>query len=446
MSVLRKYASLVLFVLSSFILVWQNIDDSKWRESGVIRSDAADYYVYLPSTFIYKNPLLDTEDDRKYRTHTTLIGKKMVKMSMGVAILEAPFFFGGHIFALLDNNYEADGYSPPYHLAISLSSVVYTILGLFFLWHFLKRKFSELVAGLTLVLIAFGTNLYYYSVYETGMVHPATFFLLSVLLYMTDKWIMNKNIWKSLLIGVVFGLIVLIRPINILFCIPFLFFLKQSNDEWKAHFQRLFLPISQIILIVVGAFLIILPQLLFWKVQTGSFLYYSYRNEAFFWLKPHILDGLFSFRKGWFIYTPIMFFAFIGLVHLLRSKKAYFLGIIIFIVPFFYVTFSWWCWWYGGSFGARTMIDIYPFMAIPLAALIEWVFRNKLRPLLMIIPFFLIYLNQFQSWQYSKSFIHFDGMTLESYKTIFLKDYTPIGYWEQLQRPDYDKAILTGEE
>jgi hypothetical protein len=64
----------------------------------------------------------------------------------------------------------------------------------------------------------------------------------------------------------------------------------------------------------------------------------------------------------------------------------------------------------------------------------------------MVIPLFFIYLNQYQSWQYSKGIIHFDAMTWEGYKTVFLRHYTPEGYWEQLKRPDYENAVRYGEE
>lgn len=444
----KKNISLILFILVAFVFIWQNISKSLWRDQKVLRIDAEIYYTYLPATFIHGNPLFEGVDEHNtpFAVHSTSTGRNAVKMSMGVAILEIPFFLGGHLYAHLDPKYEPNGFSIPYHFAIALSSVVYTVLGMLLLGLFLRRKFSDLVAISTLILIGFGTNLYHYSIYETGMAHPVTFFLLSALLYMTDRWIVNKKVWRSLLIGVVLGLIILIRPINILFCIPFLFFLKKPEEEWKAHFKNLFLPFSHILLMALGAFLIVLPQLLFWKIQTGGFLYYSYREEGFFWLNSHVWQGLFSIRKGWFIYTPLMLFATLGLINLYKTRREYFLGTLIFLIPFLYVTFSWWCWWYGGGFGARTLIDILPIMAIPLAALLEWVFRKKFWNLLMIIPVLLIYLNLFQSWQYSKGYIHYDGMTWEGYKTVFLKDHTPYGYWEQLQRPDYDNALLTGDE
>ncbi|WP_417266202.1 hypothetical protein [Brumimicrobium sp.] len=448
MGFLKKHIYTVLLIVASFVLIWQNISNSKWRENQIIRSDVAIYYTYLPATFIYGNPLFEgeVEQDSKFRIHTSPTGRNAVKMSMGVAMLETPFFLGGHLYALLDSRYEADGFSSPYHLSISLSSVFFTIFGLIFLGLFLKKRFSKTVTLLTLFFIAFGTNLYHYTVNETGMAHPPTFFLVASLLLLTDRWILDKKIWKSLLIGLVFGMIVLIRPINILFCVPFLFFLKQPEDLWKVHLQRLFLPLSHIVLIIVGAFLIMLPQLLFWKVQTGGFMYYSYRDEGFFWTNPHIWEGLFSFRKGWLLYTPMMFLALLGLIPLYKTKKEYFIGIVVFIVPFLYITFSWWCWWYGGGFGARTLIDILPFMAIPLAALLTWLLKNKVRMSLVLIPFFFVYLNNFQTWQYFKGYIHYDSMTKEGYKKIWWMTHTPEGYWELLQRPDYENAKLKGVE
>ena len=46
--------------------------------------------------------------------------------------------------------------------------------------------------------------------------------------------------------------------------------------------------------------------MLYWKHIMGTFFFYSYDQEGFFFGNSHVLDGLLSYRKGWFIYTPIM--------------------------------------------------------------------------------------------------------------------------------------------
>jgi hypothetical protein len=446
---IKEFRSVAVIALMSLILLWQNIEQSPWREKEVIQTDAKVYHIYLPATIINKDPFLELETHdkiKRYGTHTSPIGRNAVKMSMGVAMMNLPFFYGGHLYALSNDNYAVDGYSEPYQLAISLSSVFYMILGLVFLWLVLKRTFSDLTSLLTILFIGVGTNLYYYSIYETGLSHPCTFFLLSVLLYLIHNWLSQKKIWKSILMGAILGLIVLVRPINILFILPLILLFKTQDLKWSVYLKQLFLPFSYVLAIVLGGVLIILPQLIFWKIQTGSLVYYTYGDEGFFWSNPHIWEGLFSFRKGWFIYTPLVLFALFGMVRLYRIQKMYFWAIAFFLPLFLYITFSWWSWWYGGSFGARTLIDILPFMAFPLAALIDWIFQKRWRLIILIIPLYFVYVNLYQSWQYSHKMLHYDSMTFEGYKTIFLKHYTPDEYWGQLRKPDYDNALKYGIE
>src|SRR6185436_10253555 len=118
-------------------------------------------------------------------------------------------------------------------------------------------------------------------------------------------------------------------------------------------------------MMAVLGILIFLPQLFYWKHQTGSWFFNSYLNEHFYFNNPHVFYGLFSFRKGWLVYTPIMFFALAGLYTLFKTMKEFFYPVLILFLLYIYVAFSWWCWWYGGSYGQRALIDIYPFLAVP---------------------------------------------------------------------------------
>lgn len=444
---IKTFGSIAVLALMSLILLWQNISNSAWRKTDVIRSDVATYYTYLPATFINNDPFFeDSLKSGHYRTHTSEIGRNAVKMSMGVAFMDLPFFFAGHLYALSCDKYEANGYSAPYHLAISLSSFFYTVLGMIFLWLVLKRTFSEITSLITVLLIAVGTNLYYYTVYETGYSHNITFFLLSALLFLVHYWLKQKRIWTSFVLGILLGLVVLVRPINILFILPLVIMFKNQELSWNSYFKQLILPWNHLLVLVLGGLLIVLPQLFFWKIQTGGFFSYSYGDEGFFFMNPHIWEGLFSFRKGWFIYTPLMFFALFGMFRLYKIQRMTFWAISAFLPLFWYVTYSWWSWWYGGSFGARTMIDILPFMAFPLASLVAWILQNKWRYTIFLVPIFFIYVNLYQSWQYSKKIIHFDSMTFESYKMIFLKDKVSMKYWKTLRMPDGKNARKYGVE
>ena len=79
-----------------------------------------------------------------------------------------------------------------------------------------------------------------------------------------------------------------------------------------------------------------------------------------------------------------------------------------------YVVFSWWTWWYGGSFGSRPMIDYYGLMAFPMAALIQKLAETKwwIRIVTTTVFVFFIYLNQFQMSQYRTSLLHWDTIRI----------------------------------
>lgn len=453
LGLLKKHFSLVaLFVIILFYL-FAGHNKTLWRENRVISNDVVFYYSYLPATFIKKDPLWKFYEENKddynargqYWAYETPTGNYVPKMSMGKAMMDLPFFIIADFYTTTFSDYPRDGFSLPYHYLIMWSTVFYGLLGFVFLWKTLKRYYNEWITGITLIAIAFGTNLYFYTTGEAGMSHPHNFCLFAMALYVYPKWLEKNSFKLTLFFGIIIGLMILIRPINILLLIP-LFILNKQKSHSLIDYTKSILLSGKFYFAVLFAFLVWVPQLIFWKIQSDQWLYYSYATEQFFWLKPHVFKGLFSFRKGWFIYTPMMIIAVLGIIRLYKIHREAFWGIALFLPLFMYVTFSWWSWWYGGGFGARTLIDILPLMAIPLAAAFYWITEKKWRRLLFIFPVFFVYLNYFQTWQYSKGYIHYDAMTYEGYKTVFLKNHTPYGYWEQLIVPDADNSIKYGEE
>jgi len=94
------------------------------------------------------------------------------------------------------------------------------------------------------------------------------------------------------------------------------------------------------------------------------------------------------------------------------------------------------------------MIDFYGLMAIPLSALIFWVFKSKLW-LKISIPalfVFLIYFNIIQMNQYRISLLHWDSMTKEAYSKILFKKDWPPDYEKLIKTPDYEKAKMGIDE
>ncbi|MEZ4924253.1 MAG: hypothetical protein R2780_13860 [Crocinitomicaceae bacterium] len=422
----------------------------RWYPGHVINYDVISYYHYLPSTFIYGSPTLDTPNEKyfKYEHVFWLIplenGGRVNKTSMGISVLYAPFFFMGHAAAYLFD-YDPSGFTTPYSFAIVLSSIFYFGLGMFFLRKVLRIYFSEAVTAITLVLIGLGTNLFYYVVMAPGYAHVYVFCMLAVLVYYLHKWYEEPKLGLTIFLGFLLGLMVLSRPTLIL-VLPFagLFGVRNWKDL-KERGNLLLKRYGKLLLMAFVAFLVWVPQFIYWKAATGSYLFFSYTGERFFWGDPKILEVLFGFRKGWLIYTPIMIFSLIGLAMMVRKKEKLALAILVTFLLYLYTVSCWWDWWFGGSFGYRALIDMFPLLAIGMAYFISKLLKYKmvLKTSILSLMFLLMGYNLFQTRQSHEALIHHDSMTWAAYKKIFLKLAPSIYAWDlepYLDHPDYDAA------
>ncbi len=417
-----------------------------WESKKVIEWDITLYYSYLPATFIYDDLAFNHRDtiwdEALFFMNTDSDGNQYVKMTSGLAYLYAPFFFGAHAFALSNDSFPADGFSTPYKFALLLSDLVFALLGLWFLGKLLLRWFNQKAVIIALAILFTGTNLAYYT-FVSPMSHVYNFALISMILYWFYKYLDHQKLKHVLLLGAACGLLVLIRPTNIMALLFPLVILVFKRDQ--VDFSKFFIHVAIAITI---AFLVCVPQLLYWHYTTGSWIVYSYNGETFFFNDPEIWKGLFSYRKGWLVYSPVLVFSFIGFIFLFRQNYQMALAAIFTLLVALWVTFSWWCWWYGGGFGARALIDFLPFMAIAMAALIQQVLKLKWWkqiPLFAIMGYFC-FTSLFMSVQYNNGIIHFDGMTKELFWRQYLINHYLPDYDKFVDSPDYQAALKNEDE
>jgi len=420
------------------------------KGEGVIKWDVKSYYAYLPATFIYHDLSLNYR--YKYpEKHLkkwiwpikTPTGKHAIITSCGLSMLYSPFFFIAHQYAKISPKYNADGYSKPYHVALTFSAYFYFILALFILRKILLRYFNDKTTALTLFFIGAGTNLFYYITYEAPMPHSYNFFLIILFLRLLIKWHEKLNIKNSIFLGLTAGLIALVRPTNIIVLLLIPFYGVRNLKTLKESINKLLKHWYLILLTAVFFIIVWIPQFAYWYYVSGKIFYFSYGAEGahFFFNNPQITDFLFSYKKGWYVYTPVMLFATFGLYRLFKLKNNLSSGIFIILFLNIYILSSWWSWWFGGSFGTRSLIDIYGLMAIPLAALIEKKRKIKFeKPIIIILLFILTFYNQFQIQQYRKGAIHYWWMNKEAYWTNFMHLHPTCKYWKVIQKPDYQKA------
>lgn len=410
-----------------------------WKENPFM-SDVDQYYSYNIALFI-KNDLTFGFPN-SYWLHQGPLNILIQKMSLGLAILYTPLFLIGHGIALLFN-FEPDGYSTPYAYSIAFGTIIYVLIGLHYLRKTLFNYFPKNVVNTTILSIYFGTNLLFYTVGWGLMSHSYLFFMMCIVIYCTHCWYNTHQIKHIISIAFFISLMSVSRPLEITFILfPLFFGVKSLNDfeerisEWVKYKQQ-FLLAALVFLIPV------IPQILYWKIFTGSWVYFSYKDEGFFFNNPRIWDVLFSFRKGLFIYCPILIISFIGLF--LSYKKKYFIAVLTYTLINIFLVSSWWCWWYGGSFGMRALVQSYAVMAFPMAFVINFLFSKPLlKKISTGVISFLILLSLTQTYQFSHNFIHWDAMTKKAYTfSLFNFKYDPDerAYFDSvLNHPNYEGA------
>lgn len=392
----------------------------KQIQPSIINWDVYGYYLYLPAIFCYDDPYeyKFTEQHLKDNPSITSDLYQLRKIddklraphfTIGLSLLWLPFFLIAHVIAISIDSYAVDGLSLPYQLSLYFASLFYCFIGLVFLRKLLLKYFEETITSITILAVAIGTNYHYYLTYKIGMTHTYLFSLYAILLYYTIEWHEEPTKKKALWLGFVVAFIGVCRPSDILcILIPLLYgvYSKESLvqkieqlQQYKTHFAYALL----------AGFVAGLPQIIYWKWTINQWIsigYFDNGNPLDLW-NPHLLDGLFSYQKGWLVYTPMMMLAIIGFYYLYKKDKALFSATFIFILINIYLVWSVPKWWYSHSFGQRVMIQFYPLLSIPLAYFIQ---VNKGKGSwrkwgVLTLVFFFIGLNLFQNWQYRRGIL-----------------------------------------
>ena len=371
---------------------------------ATISWDVAGYYFYLPAFFIYNdaNQLGFTKDIlSRYQPSSQFdmamqhpSGNYVMKYSSGQAVMYAPFFMLAHAYAK-QSDYPADGFSRPYQFAISYGSLLFCVVGFWLLRRLLLRRFADKVVAVALLCIGIGTNYFEYASTSAPMTHGHLFTLYAALLLLTERFYTKASYGAAAAIGLVIGLCMLTRPTEVVAVIlpllwgvgfPILTSLRERVSFLSRHVSKLLL--AALCTALVGSL-----QLAYWKYATGEWLVYSYGDQSFSWLRPHIVSGFWSYRNGWLTYSPMLYFALAGLAILWRRKKNIALACAVFAAVFIYVTFAWDIWWYGGSLGQRAMVQAYPVLTFGFAALVEALRERWQRVAFGMIAAFFVYYN-----------------------------------------------------
>jgi len=371
-----------------------------------IRSDGTGYYAYLPSYLIYGDPSLEQNAIVQYGgeyPHSIFIrrqadtGRYLSQYNMGVSLFLLPFFLIAHgVTWFMQSlpgapewyafNHPLNGYSLFYQHAAGLSNVFYFLLAIAILKPILERNYGRSAALFSIIGIVFGTNLLNYGTGDCVSAHPSTLFTISAVLRIVPHWYQDPGSrLKSLALGILLGLLYLIRPPNILFflIVP-LYGLTRLSDVrdrlfffWNHRASIAWAGISLLLLLI--------PQVLIWKYATGRYWVNSYEGGCYGWMRPEIWTFLFSINRGMFFWFPVTLISAWGLIALYKNSRQWFWPISVTVIIFIVMMSSYFLWKNAGGFGNRYVVDIALLMSFPLAAGWRAIKRRRIRVLVLLL-------------------------------------------------------------
>lgn len=425
----------------------------------ILTWDLFGHHAYLPLLF-HKGTVVAHDlgyfeaIQQQYHNSSTLYqfvslenGDFMIKYTSGWALMMLPFYAIAELWASL-GHYPKDGFSFPYKVMIALGAFTYFILAMLVWRKLLLRFFSDRMTALLMVLTAFGTNFLFMQYASLGMSHNLEFLLVALMLLLTVRFHEKPTTARGIQLGLVIGLMGLVRPPDILLALLPLGWNYSQYGGFFAKVKHFFQQHKLTLLLTVISVLIAFsPQILYWKTVAGKYFMNSYANnpgEGFDWFTPYLLEVLFSFRKGWLLYTPLMLFAIAGFFCWRKIQPGQGNIALIAFLLFLYVISCWTTWWYAESFSQRSMVDIYPLLSIGLGFFLLRIREARSRHVWHALIGLFVALNLFQTYQITNGILHDSRMTKAYYFSVFGQTTAPTEAQRALLSIDREGANKQG--
>lgn len=349
-----------------------------------IESDGKYYYQYLVSVWFdhdldftnnYQAPTYDwmrTEIDLYKCLRPDRHALPINLFTCGPAILWTPFFAVAYILAVGLNaigivNIDMNPWSKYFQYTVMYAAVIYTLLSFRLLYDMLSRYFEQMVSQTAIALILFGTNLYYYVVFEVSMSHAYDFFTIVLFLSLLMKCRSHQRPLFYGLLGGAGALHVLVRTQNILTIGIFSIVLCYWEIRRKQRY--LINIIVYICMLMIG----MLPLFLINYVLFDHPFALPQGNQFFAPLHPKPLHVLFSLRNGLFSHHPLLLVGLVGFVYFLVRLNKNTMEFLVFVGMFttflsqVYINSIVSDWWAGHSFSQRRLIATFPLFVYGLA-------------------------------------------------------------------------------
>ena len=272
-----------------------------------------------------------------------------------------------------------------------ISTFFYFYMGIFLLYKALRNYFDERICFYSILFMILSQYFFLYVFRRPVLSHIYEFFLQSILVYFfikdsKTKFINNTKLWFPILIGVLIGLIVLVRNNNILFAALWpivLFCFKNNRFSLKKSWKELLISYFTGVIFV---FIFKVVLLLIYKYEAYGYVISSIINRAniFFYFKS-FLNVIFGIDFGIIFTAPFILLGIFSLFFLKFDLKKKLL--IIFFPIVLNIIFALGAkGWYGYRY---FVFSITPLLVFPLALFFKILKEKKILKKWVIVFFIL---------------------------------------------------------
>jgi hypothetical protein len=358
----------------------------------IVHGDGVGYYAYARAPLIQHNLHFDDDWRRAnlYFSQSRTLANGQLRpdeytetgyvsnlFSIGPALLWTPFLLVAHAAVLLADalgaHIPADGFSPPYLVAMALGTAFYGFLGLWLSYSLATKYVEERWAFLATLGVWGASSLPVYMYFNPAWSHAHSVFAVALFAWYWERTRGGRNLFQWILLGLSAGLMVDVYFMNGVFLL--LPLVESLLAYWKFLKARDYLA-SVRLLAENSCFLIaiavaFLPTLITRYIIFGGFFRFgSYTILPWNWAAPNWCSVLFSSEHGLFSWTPILALAFVGLFLAPCAARSLALSLALTALGFYYVISSYPYWHGMASFGNRFFISLTPVFLFGLALLL----------------------------------------------------------------------------
>ena len=363
-----------------------------------VRGDGVGYYAFVRAPLIehsldftkdyqsanasFRGPRLDESGQPKseFRTST---GHLDNHFTVGPAILWSPFLILTHVGVLLaramGSSVAADGFSAPYRITVALATAIYGFLGLLLAFRLARQYVHERWALLATIAIWWASSLPVYMYFNPSWSHAHSAFAVTLFLWYWHETRSSRSFVQWFLLALIAGLMLNVYYAN---AMVLAVLLVEAAPQYLSAFRRGAATTSETrrvadlllrhLLFGAVVFLCLLPIFITRCIIYGNPFESGYIPlREWLWRSPALLEVLFASNHGLLTWTPILFFAAVGLI-LFRWREpragapflAAFLAFYLFIA----------CYpdWAGiSSYGNRFFVSLTALFILGLAVFLE---------------------------------------------------------------------------